>query len=85
MTGSGALIEGCSDDLPAEEEQRLAELGRLLGSLPDRQREVIVLRVLEGMSTRETAEVMRCREGTVKTHLHRGTAALRQRLKSDSK
>jgi len=85
LTGSDADLERHSDELSAEEEQRLAELGRLLGSLPDRQREVIVLRVFEGMTTRETAKVMRCREGTVKAHLHRATAALRKRPESDIK
>jgi len=83
LTGSGAALEGRSDELSAEEEQRLAELGRLLGSLPDRQREVVVLRLIEGMTTRETADVMRCREGTVKAHLHRAIAALRKRLESE--
>ncbi|MEM8934681.1 MAG: RNA polymerase sigma factor [Acidobacteriota bacterium] len=58
----------------------LADLQVALARLPDRQREAVVLRHLEGLSTRETAQVMGCREGSVKTHLHRALAALRDLL-----
>ena len=51
--------------------QHLSELSRALDQLPGRQREVVVLRMLEGLSTRETVRVIGCREGTVKVHLHR--------------
>lgn len=64
----------------AETEQRLAELAGLLGTLPEKQREAVVLRLLEGLSTAETAALMGCREGTVKAHLHKATVALRARL-----
>jgi len=58
----------------------LTDLARALAALPGRQREAVVMRYLEGMSTRETAQVMSCREGTVKAHLHRAIGALRQVL-----
>lgn len=58
----------------------LRDLSKALGRLSRRQREVVVLRCLEGLSTREAAQAMKCREGTVKIHLHRGLAALRQAL-----
>lgn len=57
----------------------LSELSRALDQLPGRQREVVVLRMLEGLSTRETARVIGCREGTVKVHLHRALNTLKQR------
>ena len=38
--------------------------------LPDRQRDAIVYRLIEGRSTKETAELMGCAEGTVKALLH---------------
>lgn len=60
----------------------LDDLARALGGLPGRQREAVVLRLLEGRSTRETAAVMGCRTGTVKAHLHRALAALRLVLSS---
>lgn len=83
LTGSEACLDGRADGRTAEDDQRLTELATLLETLPQRQREVVVLRILEGLSTRETATVMRCREGTVKAHLHRATVSLRQRLESD--
>lgn len=43
---------------------------RALLELPERQRAVIVCRMLEGLSTRETAERLDCAEGTVKATLH---------------
>jgi RNA polymerase sigma-70 factor (ECF subfamily) len=48
-----------------------------LAALPPRQRDVVVLRILEGLSVRETARVMGCREGTVKAHLNKALGKLR--------
>ena len=50
-------------------------------SLPDRQREVVILRLVEGMSTAETARRLQCAEGTVKATLHQATRKLREQLK----
>ena len=51
-----------------------------LGQLPTRQREVVALRYFGGLSTAETAQELSIAEGTVKAHLHRGLAALREQL-----
>ena len=51
-----------------------------LSLLPRRQREVVVLRHLGGLSEQECAQALRVSTGSVKTHLHRGLAALRNRL-----
>lgn len=56
----------------------LTDLSRALATLPQRQREAVVLRYLEGQSTREAAAAMGCRAGTVKAHLFRGLSALRR-------
>ena len=53
-----------------------ADLLRALLTLPARQRATVVLRYLEGMSERETAAVMRCSEGTVKSQTARALSAL---------
>jgi RNA polymerase sigma-70 factor (sigma-E family) len=57
-----------------------ADLLRALLTLPARQRATVVLRYLEGMSERETAAVMRCSEGTVKSQTARALNALGVRL-----
>lgn len=51
-----------------------------LFELPERQREVVVHRLIEGRSTRDTARVMGCAEGTVKASLHAAIGKLRDRL-----
>ena len=63
-----------------ERERAFAALGRALRALPRRQREVFLLRELEGLSVAEAATAMGCSEGSVKTHLFRAQAALRTRL-----
>jgi RNA polymerase sigma-70 factor (ECF subfamily) len=50
-------------------------------ALPERQREVLVLRLVEGMSTAETARLLHCAEGTVKAALHHATRHLQNLLK----
>lgn len=57
-----------------------AELGRLLQNMPLPQREVLVLRYLEGMPLAAIAEVTGTALGTVKSRLYYGTAYLRRRL-----
>ncbi|MEX3015302.1 RNA polymerase sigma factor [Gymnodinialimonas hymeniacidonis] len=61
---------------------RLRDLGRALATLPIRQREVVLLRFLEGFDTAETAEILGCRQGTVKAHLHRATRKLQTEFQS---
>jgi RNA polymerase sigma factor (sigma-70 family) len=52
-------------------------LGELIGALPSRQRAALLLRHYYGLSTKETAAYLRCPEGTVKSLVQRGLAALR--------
>jgi len=54
-----------------------------VADLPPRQREVVTLRMLEGMSTKATAELLDCAEGTVKASLSHALANLRERLGGD--
>ncbi|MGE5236815.1 MAG: RNA polymerase sigma factor [Acidobacteriota bacterium] len=65
--------------------QPLQELGSVevklaLSQLSERQRAALLLRAVYGLSTKETARALHCREGTVKSLLARGRAALADSL-----
>ena len=66
-----------------EEESLRTRVRRAVEALPPRQREVVTLRILEGLSTRETADVMECAEGTVKAALSHALAKLREQFGED--
>lgn len=51
-----------------------------LRALPRRQREAVALRYLAGLDEGDVARALGVAPGTVKSHLHRGIAALRRRL-----
>jgi len=60
----------------AEKDRMVAALRRL----PERQREALVLRYYLDLPEAEIAAAMRVSPGSVKTHLHRGLAALANQL-----
>jgi RNA polymerase sigma-70 factor (sigma-E family) len=59
---------------------RKDDIVRALGNLPPRMRAAVVLRFYEDLSEAETARVMGCSVGTVKTQTSRGLARLREQL-----
>jgi RNA polymerase sigma-70 factor (ECF subfamily) len=63
-------------DHPVEEREFWDEVR----SLPRRQRDVIVLRYVDDLSTSEIAEVLDISESSVRTHLQRGRELLARRL-----
>jgi RNA polymerase sigma-70 factor (ECF subfamily) len=63
------------------EKERTDFLKKALGGLPERQKLTVILRAYEGLSCKETAEVMGCSEGTVKAHYHAAVKGLRDILK----
>ena len=69
-----------SPDREAIAHELSQKVGTALDALPPKQRAVFLLRNHDGLSIREIAKVMRTAEGTVKVHLHRAVAALRQSL-----
>ena len=67
------------EDVVARRDQRQRLLD-VVALLPDRQREIVVLRYFAGLSESETAEVLSCPPGTVKSRLSRALDQLRSRL-----
>lgn len=67
------LIDG-NETVDASEREDLVH--RALDHLSDAHRAVVVLRLLDGYSTRETAEILDLPEGTVMSRLYRATSAL---------
>lgn len=63
------------DEVDAIVSRRAVEAA--LATLPTRQRAVVVLRYLDDRSEAQTAEVLGCSLGTVKSHAARALAALR--------
>jgi len=55
-------------------------LERALHELPTLQRAVVILRHIDGLSTKQVSRILGCSEGTVKTHLYRGLGHLRKKL-----
>ena len=70
------------DGAPAGQESEQLRWEQLvheaLARLPDREREVIVLRLLEGKTTAETAEILKVSEAGVRGILHRGMTRLKR-------
>lgn len=60
--------------------QERAAVNTVLAALPTRQREVLVLRYHAGLSEAEIAEALDISRGAVKSHAHRGLAAIRRNL-----
>ncbi len=63
-------------DAQLERAQLIGLIEKAMEILPARQREAFILRYWEEMSLAETAEIMKCSEGSVKTHCSRAVHAL---------
>jgi DNA-directed RNA polymerase specialized sigma24 family protein len=74
-----AGIAGAAGEYPPGEDMR-AHVERALHELPTLQRAVVILRHIDGLSTKQVSRILQCSEGTVKTHLFRGLKRLRTKL-----
>jgi len=64
----------------ADARERQRAVRRALALLSDREREAVVLRDVEGLSTAEVARALGCLEVTVRSHLSRGRLKLQAAL-----
>jgi len=80
-------LENVSDENDALPEDTLhrfeqnASLEVAISELPMRQKQAFMLRAWQQCSTRETSEMMKCSEGSVKTHYSRAISTLKENLK----
>lgn len=63
-----------------EQNETTAAVRRAIALLPDEQREVVLLRDIEGYSYEEVADILELELGTVKSRLNRARANLRELL-----
>jgi RNA polymerase sigma-70 factor (ECF subfamily) len=57
-----------------------ARMDKLLATLPEKQREIVILRVVVGMSAEETAEAVGSTAGAVRVAQHRALARLKAEI-----
>jgi RNA polymerase sigma-70 factor (ECF subfamily) len=79
------LKDTLSNNMATDQQTHDAEISlrveQALKTLSPRQRMVFTLKHYDGYKLREIAEMMKCREGTVKKYLFEATARLRKQLK----
>jgi RNA polymerase sigma-70 factor (ECF subfamily) len=81
MVADDPAMLGRTPEQNVEQAEVMAMIEREIARLPHRQREAFLLRYWEEMGISETAAVMGCSEGSVKTHCSRATHALASALK----
>ena len=75
-----ALVSEDSHSGDQEDALRIADVWRAVRSLPDQQRDAVMLVHGEELSQAEAARIMGCKEPTVAWHIHKARKALRQIL-----
>jgi len=86
--GTGAWAEPVSPWEADVDDRLVADswapaLRAAIGELPDRQRDVVLLRDVEGLSSTDVCEVLGLSEGNQRVLLHRGRSRLRTVLESE--
>jgi RNA polymerase sigma-70 factor (ECF subfamily) len=79
-TGHPAAQGAAGDPGNPPGEDMSEHIERALHELPTLQRAVVILRHIDGLSTKQVSRILRCSEGTVKTHLFRGLKKMREKL-----
>jgi RNA polymerase sigma-70 factor, ECF subfamily len=75
-----AVAAGALPDRQAENTDLRMRLARAMGMLPEKQRTIVQLADLEGLTSGEIGRIMDLADGTVRWHLHEARRALRDAL-----
>lgn len=75
----GSIVGG--PEQKALEADASREMRELLALIPERQREVLILRLVVGLSAEETAEAVGSTPGAVRVAQHRALAKLKEEMK----
>ncbi len=79
-------VQGIEEKTPEhmlQSGQEQEQLLQVLEQLPVKQQQCFLLRSWEGLSVKETAKIMGCSEGSVKTHMSRASQKLQQVLSQE--
>ncbi|MBQ4849867.1 RNA polymerase sigma factor [Pseudoalteromonas sp. MMG012] len=71
-----ASLADCPEQ-SAQQKQQSEYVLAMLNELPVKQQQCFLLRAWEGLSVKETAQIMKCSQGTIKTHFSRASAKLK--------
>jgi len=71
---------GHGPDAEVEQRERAAMVNRVIDTLPERQREAVLLRFFEQLSVEQSASVMGCAPGTVKALVFQALRNMRESL-----
>ena len=77
LTPTGQVPDHIGNSVDAVDSGEQDAMWRLLATLPERQRAVLVLRYYVDLSDRDIAQTLDCREGTVRSLAARAFTALR--------
>ena len=85
LTRMVSLDDRLAQDLSTEADDVMMtdlrlHIERALYQLPTLQRAVVILRHMDGLSTKQVSDILECSEGTVKTHLHRALKKMQKML-----
>ena len=75
-------VNGSPPDAQLDRDEGMKLLDEAVRQLPARQQQAFMLRALEGLDVEQTARVMKCSQGSVKTHYFRALAVLRKKLEA---